>query len=85
MEGFSPSGVSGSYKTLSDEGSLIEGLKEKCEGLLLATATPLQLRIEELYDLLSMREDQTSSILLSCVDGQLGMELDWATGSMDGA
>lgn len=37
-----------------EEGSLIEGLKEKCEGLLLATATPLQLRIEELYDLLSI-------------------------------
>ena len=31
-----------------------EGLREKCEGLLLVTATPLQLRVQELYDLLSI-------------------------------
>ncbi len=31
-----------------------EGLKEKSEGLLLVTATPLQLRIEELYDLMNI-------------------------------
>jgi ERCC4-related helicase len=31
-----------------------EGLREKCEGLLLVTATPLQLRIQELYDLMSI-------------------------------
>lgn len=37
-----------------EETSMMEGLKEKCEGLLLVTATPLQLRIEELYDLLSI-------------------------------
>ena len=31
-----------------------EGLREKCEGLLLVSATPLQLRIQELYDLLNI-------------------------------
>jgi hypothetical protein len=36
------------------DGITVEGLKEKCEGLLLVTATPLQLRIQELHDLLSI-------------------------------